>query len=147
VTLCRDETELVSRLIAFLEQEQLALVNGEVLKLESLAQAKSQALELLSAKGQERQQMAQTMGLFCVTDVRAWAANKPEACDAWVLLEDTLQKALVLNQFNGRYINQGLKSTEKALAVLKSAAASSMGYGRDGSQGQLPVGGRHLGSA
>jgi flagella synthesis protein FlgN len=54
---------------------------------------------------------------------------------------------LVLNQFNGRYIDQGLQSSQKALSVLKAAAASSMGYGRDGSQGQISFGGRHFGSA
>lgn len=147
VELCRDEISLVSRLIVFLEQEQSALVGGEVLKLEPLADEKSRALESLSEKGRERQLLLKKLGLTGVTDVRAWIADKPEACSAWVELEDTLQKALVLNQFNGRVINQGLQNAEQALNVLKTAAASTLGYGRDGSQAEIPIGGRHLGSA
>lgn len=147
VTLCRDELEWVSRLIAFLEQEKSALVNGEVLKLEPLATEKSRALEALSEKGAERQQLLNQLGLFSVTDVRQWIADKPEACDIWMQLEDTLQKALLLNQFNGLVINQGLQNAEQALNVLKTAAASTLGYGRDGSTAAVQMGGRHLGSA
>ena len=147
VELCRDEISLVSRLIAFLEQEQSALVGGEVLKLEPLADEKSRALEALSEKGRERQLLLKKLGITGVTAVRAWISDKPEACAAWVELEDTLQKALVLNQFNGRVINQGLQNAEQALNVLKTAAASTLGYGRDGSQAEIPIGGRHLGSA
>jgi flagella synthesis protein FlgN len=139
--LCRDETALVSRLIVFLEQEQQLLVTRALLGL------KDQALDLLSIKGRERQLLAHKLGLKSVADVRAWVSDKAEPRSAWVQLEDTLQKALVLNQFNGRYIDQGLQSSQKALSVLKAAAASSMGYGRDGSQGQISFGGRHFGSA
>ena len=137
----------MSRLIAFLEQEQQALVRGEVLQLENLADDKSRALESLSEKGRERQQLTQRLGLFDQAAVRAWIADKPEACAAWMRLEDTLQKALVLNQFNGRFINQGLQNAQQALTVLKVAVASTLGYGRDGSQAAVPIGGRHLGSA
>jgi flagella synthesis protein FlgN len=147
VELCRDEVSLVSRLIAFLEQEKTALINGEVLKLEPLADEKSRALEALSGKGAERQALLARLGLTGVTEVRAWAADKPDACDAWVTLEDTLQKALVLNQFNGQVINNGLQNAEQALNVLKTAAASTLSYGRDGSPPVIPIGGRHLGSA
>ena len=54
-------------------------------------------------------------------------ADKPEACTAWVLLEDTLQKALVLNQCNGRFINQGLLTSQKALNVLRAAGGIHAG--------------------
>lgn len=147
VELCRDEVGLVSRLIAFLEQEKTALVNGEVMKLEPLADEKTRALEALSEKGAERQLLLKRLGLTGVTEVRSWIADKPAACDAWICLEDTLQKALVLNQFNGQVINNGLQNAEQALNVLKTAAGASLGYGRDGSQPSVPIGGRHLGSA
>jgi flagella synthesis protein FlgN len=147
VELCRDETDLVSRLIAFLEQEQQALVRGDILQLEPLADEKGSALQALSERGRERQALLLQLGIASVAEVRVWVADKPEACDAWVKLEDTLQKALVLNQFNGSVIDTGLKNSQQALSVLKTAAASTLGYGRDGSQAAVPMGGRHLGSA
>jgi len=147
VQLCRDEADLVARLIAFLEQEQGALVSGNILQLEPLADEKEAALRALTVKGQERQALLLRLEISDVAGVRSWVRDKPDACDAWVQLEDTLQKALVLNQFNGRVIDQGVKNSQQALNVLKTAAASTLGYGRDGSQAAVPMGGRHLGSA
>ena len=144
---CRDETEMVSRLIVLLEQEQGALVAGDIMQLEPLADSKTLVLEALAEKGKARQLLTRQLGLSGLTEVRAWVADKQEARQAWVMLEDTMQKAQVLNQFNGRYIDQGLETTQRALKALKAAAAATMGYGRDGSQAPLPVGGRHLGSA
>lgn len=145
--LCRDETEQVSRLLAFLEQEQQALVGGEVLRLESLADAKNLALEQLAAISRERQQWLQAQGLTSLEAVRAWLADKPALCEIWMRLEDTLQRAMVLNEFNGQQINRGLQHSREALTVLRAAAASMMSYGPDGSQADVPIGGRHLGSA
>lgn len=147
VVLCRDETEVVSRLIAFLEQERDALVGGRVLELEALADEKNRALELLAEKSAERTRWLVALGLGGLEPLRAWLADKPAACDAWVQLESALQKAMAINEFNGRQISQGLANSTSALTVLRAAAASSMAYGPDGSQGDLPIGGRHLGSA
>jgi flagellar biosynthesis protein FlgN len=147
VLLCRDETELVSRLIVFLEQERDALVGGKVLSLESLADEKSRTLDLLSEKSAARTRWLSSLGIDGLESLRAWLADKAVACDAWMVLETALKKAMAINEFNGRQINQGLTNSAQALAVLRSAAASSMAYGPDGSQGDLPIGGRHLGSA
>ena len=147
VLYCRDETELVSRLIVFLEQERDALVSGKVLALEAIADDKNRALEQLSEKSATRTRWLASLGLDGLAAVRAWIADKPAACDAWMVLEAALKKAMAINAFNGQRISQGLDSSAQALAVLRSAAASSMAYGPDGSQGDLPLGGRHLGSA
>lgn len=147
VALCRDETEVVARLVALLEQERQILIAGEVLKLEALADEKNSVLALLAEKGSERQALLAARGIDGSGPVRAWLADKPAACKVWVALEDLLQKALTLNQVNGRYIAQGLQRTEQALSALKAAAGATMAYGPDGSQDGLPLGGRHLGSA
>ena len=63
VELCRDETAWVSRLISFLEQEQKALICNEIIKLESLADEKSRALDALTEKGRERQLLSRRLGL------------------------------------------------------------------------------------
>lgn len=147
VTLCRDETELVSRLIVFLEQERDALVTGKVLALEGIADEKNRALAQLSEQSARRTQWLLSIGLDGVEPVRHWLADKPQACDAWVGLETAIKKAMAINEFNGRQISAGLDNSTRALTVLRAAAASSMAYGRDGSQEDLPIGGRHLGSA
>jgi len=144
---CREETETVSRLVALLEKEQGVLVTGDIMKLETLADEKLRVLDVLNEKGRARQALTDRLGLASVAEVRRWVADKPQACRAWVMLEDAMRKAQALNQFNGRCIDQGLDNTRNALRALRSAASSMMGYGRDGSQDELPVGGRHLGSA
>jgi len=138
---------MVSRLLALLEKEQGALVSGDVMRLEPIAEEKLGVLRDLNETGRARQSLTEQLGLRSVGAVRKWAADKPEACTAWIVLEDSMRRAQILNQHNGRRIQEGLDSTQRALKALKAAASSVMGYGRDGSQGALPVGGRHLGSA
>ncbi|TDR81459.1 flagella synthesis protein FlgN [Paludibacterium purpuratum] len=145
--LCRDETEQVSRLIAFLEQEQQALIAGEALRLEALADEKGRALEALALVSRERQLWLRAQGVTDRESVLTWLKDKPQACEAWFLLESSLGRAMALNEFNGKQINLGLHRTHEALGVLKSAAASMMSYGPDGAQAEVPIGGRHLGSA
>jgi len=144
---CREETETVSRLLVLLEKEQRALVTGDILQLEPISDEKVRVLKDLSDKGRARQTMTDSLGLASLDGVRKWLSDKPEACAVWLALEDAMRKAQVLNQFNGQRIDEGLDNTRRALKALKAAASSVMGYGRDGSQGALPVGGRHLGSA
>jgi flagella synthesis protein FlgN len=145
--LCRDETEKVSRLIAFLEQERQALIAGEVLRLEALADGKNMALDILAEASRARQLWLQERGVTDMASVRIWLQDKPEACDAWFKLEAELKRAMAINEFNGVQINHGLHRTREALGVLKAAAASMMAYGPDGAQAEVPIGGRHLGSA
>ncbi|WP_252346085.1 flagellar export chaperone FlgN [Paludibacterium sp. B53371] len=127
--------------------EQQALLAGEVLKLEQLADDKSRALDQLAQLSQQRQQWMQTQGLTSPQAVHEWLTSRPALCDAWFQLEGAIKRAVVLNEFNGQQINQGLHRAREGLNVLKSAAASMMSYGPDGAQAQVPIGGRHLGSA
>ena len=147
ISMCREETEQVSRLVFLLEQEQAALVLGEVLRLECLADEKNRILEQLDALSKLRADLLERQGLKDRQDLLAWLADKPEACTIWMVLEDALKKAMTLNTFNGQQIVRGLVQTQQALGVLRTAAASMLSYGRDGSQAEVPLAGRHLGSA
>ncbi|AXK38323.1 flagella synthesis protein FlgN [Crenobacter cavernae] len=145
--LCREEIAALATLLATLEAEQRALVGREVSALEALAEQKAEQLRALEEPSRERAAVMRSAGLVDAASLNAWLADKPEALSAWEALEVTLARTRSVNQVNGRLMGDRLERVEEALAVLKSAAAATMGYERDGSQGQVMSGGRHLGSA
>jgi len=147
IHLCRQESDLVCRLIALLDEERGALVTRNFTRLEALAEAKTQQLQLLTEKNRERQALLHTLGVTSVEATRQWVSDDAEASQVWVLLEDTLHKALVLNEFNGAQINAGLEFCQQGLSVLRTAAAAMMSYGPDGTQPDVELAGRKLGSA
>ncbi|MBV8047309.1 MAG: flagellar protein FlgN, partial [Paludibacterium sp.] len=108
---------------------------------------KGLALEALSQVSRVRQAWLAERGVSDRASAQRWLQDKPAACDAWFQLENAIQRAVTLNEFNGRHINHGLHRAREALGVLKAAASSMMAYGPDGAQAEVPIGGRHLGSA
>nr|WP_176426121.1 flagellar protein FlgN [Chromobacterium sp. ASV5] len=145
--LCRDESDLVSRLVALLEEERDLLLDNQDLRLESVAQSKSQVLDSLARQAALRGQLMRRIGIQDQDSVYIWLADKPEACAAWVQLEDGLGRAQSVNQLNGAVIDQRLAQVEESLNVLRTAASATLGYGRDGQQPDVAAGGRFLGSA
>lgn len=147
IQLCRDEGECLSRLLVLLEEEQGLLVRGETLALEPLTDEKVRVLSQLAEQGRLRLDLMQAHGLLDREALLQWLSGQEEACAVWVALEKDLARAHALNESNGRFITEKLARTEEALHVLRTAAASTLGYGRDGATPTVPVGGRHLGSA
>ncbi|MBV8679322.1 MAG: flagellar protein FlgN [Aquitalea sp.] len=145
--LCRAETAQVVRLVELLQQEQQAMIAGQVHLLEPLADSKSRVLDELAQHSQRRAQLMKTLGLSDSDTVYVWLADKPDERQAWLELEDHIHRAQGINQLNGSFIEQQLGQVEEALAVLRQAAAATMSYDRGGQQAQ-PLGGRRfLGSA
>ncbi|UTH75059.1 flagella synthesis protein FlgN [Chromobacterium sp. IIBBL 290-4] len=146
-SLCRAESELVSRLIALLEQEQQFLIQGDDLKLAPLADSKSEVLDLLAAQSAKRGELMRSFGVQDRDTLYIWLADKPAACEAWMQLEDQVSRAQSINLLNGQFVHQKLERVEESLTVLREAASATLGYGRDGERPELVTGRRFLGSA
>ncbi|MEO9384491.1 flagella synthesis protein FlgN [Chromobacterium phragmitis] len=144
---CRDECELVARLVVLLEQEQGLLIQGESQQLEPLADSKSEVLDQLAAQSALRGALMKSLGVQDKDTLYIWLADKPSACEAWTRLEDAINRAQSVNQLNAAFVSERLALVEGSLDVLRSAAASTLGYGRDGQTPEPVTGRRLLGSA
>ncbi len=145
--LCRDEAESLSRLSVLLEQE-FAILDGEDMPaVESVALEKAVVLQEVQEKSLVRAEWMKAQSIYSADSVAAWLAGRDEAAAAWAELDAALSRAHALNERNGAIINRRLERTSDALAFLKSCASATLGYGKDGTTPDVPVGGRHLGSA
>ncbi|MBX9298140.1 flagella synthesis protein FlgN [Chromobacterium piscinae] len=147
VNCCRDEIKIVDRLVGLLEQEQALLIQGESQQLEGVADSKSEVLDLLAAQSSLRGRLMESLGVQDKDTLYIWLADKPEACVEWTRLEDAVNRAQSINQLNAVFVNERLALVEGSLDVLRSAAAATLGYGRDGQTPELVTGRRLLGSA
>ena len=145
--LCRDEADLVSRLVVLLEQEQALLIQGEEYKLEALADSKSAVLDELAQQSSCRGKLMGSLGVQDRDTLYIWLADKPRACEAWTALEDAVNRAQSINHLNGSFVNARLALVEKSLLVLRTAAAATLGYDRGGNKPEVVTGRRLLGSA
>ncbi|KZE30042.1 flagella synthesis protein FlgN [Crenobacter luteus] len=145
--LCREEAGLLAALSQTLEDEQRALLGRDAQALLALSERKAAQLAALAAPSRARADAMRAAGLGDAARLHAWLAERPDALAAWEALELALARARALNAHNGGLLGQRLDQVEEALTVLKSAAAATVSYHRDGSQGAVLSGGRHLGSA
>lgn len=144
---CESEAKCVARLSEALAQERETLIRGEIAKLEELAQAKASCLAELQALGKVRTTAMHSLNLNDEPSLNAWLADKPAALAVWETLSKELMRTQALNRVNNDLLQKRIEFVDQALAVLKNAASSTLGYGRDGVQPAGLTGGRHLGSA
>lgn len=145
--LCHSETALLKELAALMQREQVALIRNETAELEPLAEDKARLLEQLAGQARQRAALMQGAGLTDADRVHAWLADKAAACAAWGELDSALKQVQAINRLNGQLVERHLALTEETLEVLRQAAISTLGYGKDGALPTLSGGGRHLGSA
>ncbi|POA99594.1 hypothetical protein C2134_05820 [Chromobacterium sinusclupearum] len=145
--LCRAEIALMSRLLALLEQEQSLLVHRLEHQLDALADEKSEVLDELAQQSALRGKLLAGQGVQDKDTLYIWLADKPAACEAWVQLEDVVGRAQGVNQLNAGFVSERLQEVEGALTALRAAAASTLGYDRDGNRPDVVTGRRLLGSA
>lgn len=145
--LCQSETALLKQLAALMQQEQAVLVRNEAPALEPLAEEKARLLEQLAVQARRRAGLMLEAGLTDADSVHGWLADKATACAAWGELDTALKQVQAINRLNGQLVERHLALTEETLEVLRQAAISTLGYGKDGSLPALSGGGRHFGSA
>lgn len=145
--LCQEETTQLKVLAELMQREQAVLVRNEVAALEPLAEEKGCLLERLAESSRRRAALMQSLDLIDAERVHAWLADKNAARRAWAELDAALKQVQAINRLNGELVQRHLALTEETLEVLRQAAISTLGYGKDGAPPTLSGGGRHLGSA
>lgn len=145
IELCQTEIQLVSQVVASLQEEQTVLIKGEIYRLEAVVSEKARVLAVLDEQRARRVQWMADHHIDTLNMVHAWLADKREACEIWVALDALIKQAHGLNELNGRFIRERLKTTHDALAVLKPLSDSMIGYRSDGSVPAMSHGGRHWG--
>lgn len=144
-----EEAAQLRAFLALLEQEQQALVAGDVDRLMPLAEEKTRVFSLLAGLGEARNQALATASLPPDRPgVQAWLDRHPDLSGsrkAWQEILKLTVKARELNQVNGKLISTRLANNQQALTTLLSAANQAALYGPDG-QARPIGGGRSLGS-
>lgn len=145
-----DELAALRGFVAILQQEQQALVAGDLDRLMPLVIEKT---DLAARLGQFAEQRTQMLTAASLPPDRAgmemWLARLAPvdtAHAAWKSLLALTSEAQALNESNGKLIAMRMQHNQQALNVLLAAADQATLYGPDG-QTKPTGGGRLFGSA
>lgn len=130
----QQELSALERFVALLQQEQDALVAGNVDALLALSQDKLGKAEQLNALGKQRVTRLQQAGYSGDSaGMTAWLDDKPAIQQqTWERLLELAREAQRLNQTNGKLIQTHLQHNQQALNTLLGAANQAGTYGADG---------------
>lgn len=136
--------------VELLQSEQEALQRGDVDRLVSLAQLKSnKVVALAQIEDQRNRKLAASGFKPDLAGMGTWlkqhAGDFPGAEKTWTELLSKARQAQMLNQSNGILIEQKLRHNQQALAILQAAANQASTYGPDGQTHAGKRGGRPLG--
>lgn len=147
--LLSEEVAQLRDFLVLLDDEQQALINGDIERLMSLAADKTELFGRLAKLGESRSRTLSAAGLAADRQgMENWLERQPEAGSArrdWQALLALAEKARAHNQANGELIATRLAHNQQALSALMSAANQASLYGPDG-QAHPVGGGRSLGS-
>ena len=148
--LIKDELALLRRFVTLLQEEQQALIEGDLERLLPLAEEKSRQANALGQLAVGRNQILSSQGL--PADKRgmdAWLESQAKASAArndWAALLALAAETRRQNELNGKLIGTRMQHNQRALAVLAAATNQAMLYGPDGQQ-RAPTGSRDFGAA
>jgi len=149
LTLLRQERSTFERFLDILQDEQAALVKGEIDRLTDIAQTKSGLVVELTRLAESRNHFLSSQGLPANKEgMTTWLnrqAAATETQDIETIWNDLLRigaSARLANETNGKMIELKLQHNQQALAVLTSAANQTTLYGPDG-QHLSGAAGRH----
>lgn len=129
-----------------LQQEQQALVAGDIDKLAPIVEEKTRLAAGLSRFAEQRQRLISASGLPNDRGgMEAWLASQglnPKDRADWRKLLELTGEAQTLNESNGKLIAMRMQHNQQSLNVLLSAANQATLYGPDGQT--KPTGGGHL---
>lgn len=149
MALLAEEASVLGQFVETLQREQAALVGGELDRLLSLAEEKSEFAGRLANLSELRLRAIQTAGGPAdPQNLSRWleAQADPHVAATWRSLLDLARQARELNTTSGKLIAERMRHNQQALAVLLQAGERAALYGPDG-QPRLAGGGRPLGSA
>ncbi len=144
-----EEVAQLRSFLVLLENEQQALVGGDVERLLALATEKSGIFGRLAKLGEARAKTLAAAGLASDREgMQHWLEQHRDLGGArrdWQDLLALAKNAHALNQTNGELIATRLAHNQQALSALLAAANQASLYGPDG-QAHPVGGGRSLGS-
>jgi flagella synthesis protein FlgN len=130
------ETDLVSRFILLLKNEQNALKLAQAAALSEINRDKQALIEQLNAVGTERSRLTDlNTATANLGDMSTWLTQHPDekqSAALWVVLIDLAKEAKTLHELNGTLINLHLKQTADAIAVLTRQHQEHSLYGSNG---------------
>ncbi len=149
LALLRQEHGTFERFLDTLQDEQTALVNGEIDRLTDIAQTKSNLVIELTRLAEARNHFLSSQGLPADKEGMAtWLSRQAATAETqdietvWNELLRVAASTRLANETNGKMIELKLQHNQQALAVLMSAANQTTLYGPDG-QHLSGAGGRH----
>ena len=145
-----NELAALREFVAILQQEQQALVAGEIDRLMPLVKEKTSLAARLGEFAEQRNRLLATAALPANKQgMESWLsqlAPTDPARKTWASLVDLTAEAQALNESNGKLIAMLLQHNQQALNVLLAAANQASLYGPDG-QTKPSGGGRLFGAA
>jgi flagella synthesis protein FlgN len=149
LALLRQEHGTFERFLDTLQDEQTALVNGEIDRLTDIAQTKSNLVIELTRLAEARNHFLSSQDLPADKEgMTTWLSRQAATAEAqdietvWNELLRVAASTRLANETNGKMIELKLQHNQQALAVLMSAANQTTLYGPDG-QHLSGTGGRH----
>ena len=144
------EHRAFNEFVEILQTEQETLQKGDVDRLVSLAQIKSDKVVSLAKIEDQRNRKLAAAGFKAdqfgmSTWLKQHAKDFPGAEKIWTEILSKARQAQMLNQANGIMIEQKLRHNQQALAILQAAANQASTYGPDGQTHAGKPGGRPLG--
>lgn len=142
------ERDALKSLVALLEAEQQALIDGHTEQLLELSAEKTQTVhELGKLADMRRNDLFTHSAKIKARGITAWLqSHAADSLPVWQDIQQLVEQMQYLNRTNGILIQTKLRHNQQALMVLHNAANSAHGlYGADG-QPQFPSSGRVLGS-
>lgn len=141
------EHQATNSLLELLKQEQAALVDGDVERLNGLTEEKAKIVSQMSQLARQRHGLLGAAG-FEATEkgMQAWLGSEhATAADnkAWSELLETVRDANELNRVNGLLIGQHMARNQAALNILQGNAENGGMYGPNG-QSATKIGSRRL---
>lgn len=137
ITNLEAERRAFSDFAELLQTEHEALMRGDIDRLASLAQMKSDKVISLSKMEEQRNRFLSSAGFSPDQHgmdawLRAHANESPQSIKIWQEMLAKARQAQQLNASNGAMIEQKLSHNRQALAILQSAANLTNTYGPDG---------------
>lgn len=130
------EADAVSRFVALLKQEQVALGNGDIDKLTGFTQEKSSVASELTSLANQRNSALSGLGLAADRPgIEAWFKQQPpdkRTLTAWSQIMTLAVEARELNRVNGELIRIRMQHNAAALEAMHGASRTLHLYGPDG---------------
>lgn len=131
------ERQAFKEFCELLQTEQETLLKGDVDRLVTLAQVKSDKVVSLNRMAENRSRYLASQSYSANQHgMDDWLKARPgrvsQVGDTWHELLELVKQAQQLNQSNGILIQQKLRHNQQALVVLQAAANQASLYGPDG---------------